>query len=126
MTFCLKKLKAVIKAENTEENVVEQIIHYIDENLGGDLSRAKLAAKAYISEDYLSKKFAMHTGMSIPGYVAARRMEKARDYFKNTSRSVSEVAMLVGYTNFSYFSKTFRDYAGCTPNEFRNRYIINN
>ena len=121
-----KKLKAVIKAENTEENVVEQIIHYIDENLGGDLSRAKLAAKAYISEDYLSKKFAMHTGMSIPGYVAARRMEKARDYFKNTSRSVSEVAMLVGYTNFSYFSKTFRDYAGCTPNEFRNRYIINN
>ncbi len=121
-----KKLKAVIKAENTEENVVEQIIHYIDENLGGDLSRAKLAAKAYISEDYLSKKFAMHTGMSIPGYVAARRMEKSRDYFNNTSRSVSEVAMLVGYTNFSYFSKTFRDYAGCTPNEFRNRYIINN
>lgn len=121
-----KKLRAVIKAENTEENVVEQIMHYIDENLGGDLSRAKLAARAYISEDYLSKKFATHTGMSIPGYVAARRMEKARDYFKNTSRSVSEVAMLVGYTNFSYFSKTFRDYAGCTPNEFRNKYNINN
>lgn len=117
-----KKLKAVIRVEDTEENVVEQIIHYIEENLGGDLSRAKLAARAYISEDYLSKKFALHTGMSIPNYVSTRRMEKARDYFKNTARSVSEVATLVGYTNFSYFSKTFRDYAGCTPNEFRNRY----
>ncbi len=117
-----KKLKAVIRVEDTEENVVEQIIHYIEENLGGDLSRAKLAARAYISEDYLSKKFALHTGMSIPNYVSARRMEKARDYFRNTARSVSEVATLVGYTNFSYFSKTFRDYAGCTPNEFRNRY----
>ncbi len=117
-----RKLKAVIRVEDTEENVVEQIIHYIDENLGGDLSRAKLAARAYISEDYLSKKFALHTGMSIPNYVSARRMEKARDYFKSTARSVSEVATLVGYTNFSYFSKTFRDYAGCTPNEFRNRY----
>lgn len=126
VSILFKKLKAVIKAENTEENVVEQIMRYIDENLGGDLSRAKLAAKAYISEDYLSKKFAMHTGMSIPNYVSARRMEKAQDYFKNTSRSVSEVAMLVGYTNFSYFSKTFRDYAGCTPNEFRNRNNINN
>lgn len=120
-----KKLKAVIGVENTEESVVEQIKHYIDENLDGDLSRAKLAAKAYISEDYLSKKFALHTGMSIPNYVSARRMEKARDYFKNTARSVSEVATLVGYTNFSYFSKTFKDYAGCTPNEFRNRYIKN-
>ena len=117
-----KKLKAVIRVEDTEENVVEQIIHYIEENLGGDLSRAKLAARAYISEDYLSKKFALHTGMSIPNYVSTRRMERARDYFKNTTRSVSEVATLVGYTNFSYFSKTFRDYAGCTPNEFRNRY----
>lgn len=120
-----KKLEAVIGVENTEEGVVEQIIHYIDENLGGDLSRAKLAAKAYISEDYLSKKFALHTGMSIPNYVSTRRMEKARDYFKNTARSVSEVATLVGYTNFSYFSKTFRDYAGCTPNEFRSRYNKN-
>lgn len=122
-----KKLKAVIRVEDTdtEENVVEQIIHYIDENLGGDLSRAKLAARAYISEDYLSKKFALHTGMSIPNYVSTKRMEKARDYFRNTARSVSEVATLVGYTNFSYFSKTFRDYAGCTPNEFRNRYNRN-
>ena len=120
-----KKLKAVIKVEDTEENVVEQIIHYIEENLGEDLSRAKLAARAYISEDYLSKKFALHTGTSIPNYVSAKRMEKARDYFKNTARSVSEVATLVGYTNFSYFSKTFRDYAGCTPNEYRNRYNRN-
>lgn len=122
INILFKKLKAVIRVEDTEENVVEQIIHYIEENLGGDLSRAKLAARAYISEDYLSKKFALHTGMSIPNYVSTRRMEKARDYFKNTARSVSEVATLVGYTNFSYFSKTFRDYAGCTPNEFRNRY----
>lgn len=117
-----KKLGALITVENTEQNMVEQIMRYIDENLGGDLSRAKLAARAYISEDYLSKKFALHTGMSIPNYVSARRMERARDYFKNTNRSVSEVAALVGYTNFSYFSKTFRDYAGCTPNEFKNRY----
>lgn len=125
ISILFKKLKAVIQVEDTEENMVGQIIHYIEENLGGDLSRAKLAARAYISEDYLSKKFALHTGMSIPNYVSAKRMERARDYFKNTGRSVSEVATLVGYTNFSYFSKTFRDYAGCTPNEYRNRYNKN-
>lgn len=125
ISILFKKLKAMIQVEDTEENIIGQIVRYIEENLGEDLSRAKLAARAYISEDYLSKKFALHTGMSIPNYVSAKRMEKARDYFKNTARSVSEVATLVGYTNFSYFSKTFRDYAGCTPNEFRNQYNKN-
>ena len=118
--------KASWTVENTGENVVEQIMRYIDENLAGDLSRANLASQVFISEDYLSKKFAMHTGMSIPNYVSARRMEKACDYFKNTLRSVSEVAMMVGYSNFSYFSKTFRDYAGCTPNEYKIRNNRNN
>lgn len=121
INILFRKLKAVNRVEDIGENMVEQIMRYIDENLGGDLSRAKLAARAYISEDYLSKKFALHTGMSIPNYVSAKRMEKARSYFKNTAYSVSEVATLVGYTNFSYFSKTFRDYAGCTPNEYKNR-----
>lgn len=120
-----RKLKAVNTVEDTEENVVEQIVRYIEDNLSGDLSRANLASRAYISEDYLSKKFAVYTGMSIPNYVSARRMEKAQEYFRNTALSVSEVASLVGYTNFSYFSKTFKDYAGCTPNEYRNRYNRN-
>lgn len=121
VNILFKKLKAVLKVENTGENVVEQIMRYIDDNLAGDLSRANLASKVYISEDYLSKKFALHTGMSIPNYVSKKRMEKACDYFENTLYSVSEVAMLVGYSNFSYFSKTFRDYAGCTPNEYKNK-----
>ena len=121
VNILFKKLKAVLKVENIEENVVEQIIRYIDDNLAGDLSRANLASRVYISEDYLSKKFAIHTGMSIPNYVSKKRMERACDYFKNTMYSVSEVAMLVGYSNFSYFSKTFRDYAGCTPNEYKSR-----
>lgn len=121
VSILFKKLKAVLKADNTEESVVEQIMRYIDDNLAGDLSRANLASRVYISEDYLSKKFAVHTGMSIPNYVSKRRMERACDYFKNTLYSVSEVAMMVGYSNFSYFSKTFRDYAGCTPNEYKSR-----
>lgn len=125
ISILFRKLKAVIQVEDKEEDIIGQIIRYIEENLSEDLSRAQLAARAYISEDYLSKKFALHTGMSIPNYVSSKRMEKARDYFKNTAYSVSEVATLVGYTNFSYFSKTFRDYAGCTPNEFRNQYNRN-
>lgn len=46
-------------------------------------------------------------------------MELAKRYIAESSMSISDVAMMVGYSNFSYFSKTFKDYTGKTPNEYR-------
>ena len=48
-------------------------------------------------------------------------MQKAQEYLRYTNLSVSKIALEVGYSNFSYFSKSFRDYAGCTPNEYRSK-----
>ena len=33
--------------------------------------------------------------------------------------TISEVAQAVGYDNFSYFSKLFKDRTGMTPKEYR-------
>ena len=57
--------------------------------------------------------------MTLPNYIAGKRMEKAAKLLLETQYPISRIAMEVGYSNFSYFSKTFRDYAGCTPNEYR-------
>ena len=46
-------------------------------------------------------------------------MELAKNYLTKSNMSISDVAMMVGYNNFSYFSKTFKDYTGKTPNEYR-------
>ena len=75
----------------------------------------------FLSEDYISKLFKTTTGMSIPGYIAARRIEKAKDYLSHSGLPVSRIALEVGYSNFSYFSKTFRDLTGMTQNEYRNK-----
>ena len=79
-----------------------------------------LAKVVFLSEDYVSKIFKNATGMSLPAYIANKRMEKARDYLEHSSLPVSRIAIEVGYSNFSYFSKTFRDFSGMTPNEYRN------
>lgn len=104
-----------------EEDAIEHIKKYIEIHLHEDLSRNILAREVYLSEDYVSKLFKNATGMSIPNYIAVKRMEKARDYLENSDLSVSKIAQEVGYSNFSYFSKTFRDFAGMTPGEYRSR-----
>lgn len=109
------------KNESRSDNVVEQLKDYIEQNLNEDLSRSVLAGKVFLSEDYVSKIFMKTTGMSLPNYIAERRIERAKEYLRSSSLPISKIAMEVGYGNFSYFSKTFRELVGCTPNEYRSR-----
>jgi len=119
--YIFEKLEGFGSKELEEGSIVEQIKKYIDDHLGEELSRKVLANVVYLSEDYISKVFGVETGMSIPAYVTAKRMQRAQELLKNSKLSVSRIATELGYSNFSYFSKTFRDYTGCTPNEFRGK-----
>lgn len=119
--FLFEKLEGNQKSDCRQESVVDCLKRYIEENLKEDLSRKTLAAQVYLSEDYISRIFMNAAGMSITSYIASRRMERARKYLEDTALPVSKIAMEVGYSNFSYFSKTFRDWAGVTPNEYRMR-----
>ena len=101
--------------------MVGQVKDYIEKHLGNELSRSLLAKEVWLSEDYVSKLFKSTTGMSLPTYIAARRMERAKEYLTHSALPVSRIAMEVGYSNFSYFSKTFRDATGMTPNEYRSQ-----
>lgn len=104
----------------SQENAVECVKEYINKNLDQDLSRGNLAKEVYLSEDYLSRMFKTETGISLTGYIAEQRVEKAKEYLEYSNLTVSKIALEVGYHNFSYFSKTFRDITGFTPNEYRN------
>lgn len=120
------KMDWLHQTENKAGMVIGRLKAYIDENLGGELTRAVLAGQVYLSEDYITRLFIKETGMTLPNYIAGKRMEKAAKLLSETALPISRIAMEVGYSNFSYFSKTFRDYAGCTPNEYRAKHQILN
>lgn len=107
--------------DTRKESLVKEIKKYIGENLKGELTRKELAGVVYLSEDYVAKIFMEETGISLSNYVVQKRMKKAQEYLANTDWGIAKIAMEVGYTNFSYFSKTFRGFADCTPNEYRKK-----
>lgn len=119
--YAYDKMIGFGKQDNKDGSIVTQLKNYIQLHLGEDLSRKVLASVVYLSQDYISRLFSEATGESLPNYITNRRMEKAKEYLSTTDLSVSKIAMEVGFSNFSYFSKNFRNYAGCTPNEYRNR-----
>lgn len=117
--YLVMKLDGSTEIGSKKKQLVELLKRYISEHISEELTRKKLAQSIHFSEDYVARLFKTETGKSISTYVMEQRMELAKRYIAESSMSISDVAMMVGYSNFSYFSKTFKDYTGKTPNEYR-------
>ena len=93
---------------------------YIRANFSqSDLSLNRIAAHIGVSPSYFSSLFSQEVGSTFVEYLTGVRMEKAKELLLNPDIPVGTVAVKVGYGNYSYFSKLFKDVIGCTPNEYR-------
>jgi AraC family transcriptional regulator len=79
----------------------------------------KLAELTELSPFHFSRVFKQSTGMTPLQFVIRERLLKAQQLIRETSRSLIEIALEVGYTSPSHFAQVFRRTAGMAPIEFR-------
>jgi YesN/AraC family two-component response regulator len=60
-------------------------------------------------------------GTSFLQYLTSVRMSIAKTLLKQTSMSIIEICLEVGYQDPSHFAKVFRKKEGVLPTEFRKR-----
>ncbi|WHX47501.1 response regulator [Paenibacillus woosongensis] len=92
---------------------------YIQRNLSTDIGVDDIANHLNISSSYFSHLFKNHYGETFVEHLRKQRMELAKTMLRLTSRSVTEIGALVGYSDRRYFSKVFQRYTGVTPTEYR-------
>lgn len=112
----------VKKQVNKEKSVVEIVVDYIEHNIDKEISRESLAEVVYLNPDYLARLFKKEMGESIGTYLINRRISLAKEYFEHTNEPINSVAVKVGYDNFSYFSKVFKEVTGLSPKEYKRQY----
>jgi len=59
------------------------------------------------------------TGQSFVAYLNRFRVDKAKDLLRSTNKSISEIGLVTGFCNQSYFGVVFRRITGETPLEYR-------
>ena len=103
------------------EDVVEKAIAYLQSNYGNpNISAQYLADKYRITPSYFSRLFHEKCGCTFPDYLAALRIERARELLlERENLSIQEICELVGYSNASYFTTSFKKKYGMTPGQFR-------
>lgn len=95
------------------------VLDYIRDHLDRDMPLADLAAVAGMSPHYFVELFRASTGQTPHRFVLTRRIQRARDLLRNRNLSVLDVAILVGFSDASHFTKVFRRVMGATPSRYR-------
>jgi len=122
IAFTGKARKVIAEHSEASSNTIVRVKRFVDAHLHDDLNRERIAGYVYLNPAYLSRLFRKETGMSLTDYIVERRMEKAKEALAKTNVKISDIALSVGYANFSHFSKQFKRSTGLTPQEYRKKY----
>ncbi|HET7804957.1 MAG TPA: AraC family transcriptional regulator [Pseudolabrys sp.] len=95
----------------------KRVLEFIEEHLSETISLSTLSALAQLSTYHFARAFKRTLGMPPHRYHMNRRVEHAKTLLAD--RSVTEVALAVGYAETSSFSSGFRRATGLSPTEFR-------
>lgn len=98
---------------------LETVRDYMHENFEHDLRLKTLAGLAGLSPYHFLRRFTELFGVSPYSYLIALRMAGARHLLAVTDQSVSQIALSLGYQDFSAFSRRFRRHFGCSPSAWR-------
>ena len=73
----------------------------------------------FLSPGYLSTVFKEETGMTLNRFIRVVRMNKAKELLETTNMKITGIAKEIGFSNSSYFCRSFREFFGDTPESCR-------
>jgi len=100
---------------------IKDAVFYIDNNLMDAPSVPDIAESAGLSVPKLQQGFRILYKSTVNQYITKSRLNEARNLVLNTEYNISEIAMQIGISSKSYFSKIFREYYYLSPSQFREK-----
>jgi two-component system, response regulator YesN len=117
VTVYSKGLQEVLSGNFRTE--IKKVLQYIDENLSEHITCDKMSEYIKMNTNYFSRLFKKEIGMSFSDFVIKKKVDKATYLLKYSGFPVEEIAFLTGFSNVSYFYKTYKKSTGKTPGEVR-------
>jgi len=79
----------------------------------------EMAGKLHVHPSHLMRVFKKEKGITISHFRNLRRIKEAKELIQFSNLSMTEIAIMVGFSNSQYFSKFFKEAEGVTPVEYR-------
>lgn len=106
-----------IRKDVTENEKINEVVAYINDNLTADLTLDQLAEACFISKSHLAHQFKTYTGLTLYQFIIKKRVTVARNMLREGAL-VMEACMRCGFNDYSNFLKAFKREFGRSPKEF--------
>jgi len=110
-----------VNRNNIDNYLVKQVMNYVECHYDEKITLLEIADKNFVSVWHLSKLISKYCNKNFKDIVNEIRMKEAKKFLLEGNYKIYEVSEKVGISDITYFSKVFKKYNGCTPNEFRNK-----
>jgi two-component system response regulator YesN len=98
---------------------LSRVLRLLDQNPNRRISLAEAAATACLSPSRFSHFFKQEIGETYRGYRLRRKIEYAKHLLATTRIPIVEIATDLVFSDQSYFTRTFKRFAGMTPQRYR-------
>lgn len=98
---------------------VRKAVTYIAQHYASPLTLEQVAQHVALSPAYFSSLFKQNTGATFREYLNQIRVEESKRLLTMTTYSLVDIAMAMGFSDQSYYSKVFKRYTGLTPKQYR-------
>lgn len=100
---------------------MQEAIRYVEENKLDACTLNKIAAHIGISAGYFSQEFKRETGYSFRAFIQRALVYYEEEVFVKLNLSAMKMAKLLGYSELSSFSRSFKKRRGVSPTHFRKK-----
>jgi YesN/AraC family two-component response regulator len=104
------------------ENIVEKLWHHINSTYREGVDVNEFARKNGYHPVYLITQFSKLRGISPTKRVIQLRMQQACELLNKSDMSLKKIGEAVGYSDVSYFSRTFKEHEGVSPSMYRKQH----
>lgn len=118
-TDYLEKEQFQVDSTDLHEQMIYNIKEYINLHLNRRITLSQLAGIFFISESKLKQDFKKYAKRTVLEYQQEQRMQRALQLLQTSDSKISNIALAIGYSNVSSFTREFRKHYACTPKEVR-------
>jgi DNA-binding response OmpR family regulator/signal transduction histidine kinase/ligand-binding sensor domain-containing protein len=109
-----------ISHSSSDERFLKKAYEIVEKYIASaDFDVQQFSSELGMSRAQLYRKIDAISGQSVNEFIRIVRLKKAAELLLSTDLQVSEIAEKVGFNSFAYFSKSFKDFFGVSPLNYK-------
>lgn len=108
-----------VQQAKSQDPLIQKAVEYITANIFNKVGAEDVCHYIGYSKSYFSKYFRQKTNLNFRDYILDLKITYAQQQLKNNTQTPKELSLMLGYEEYSSFSRAFKARTGFSPSDYQ-------